>query len=260
MERADVNSFVERLDSWLIALVFAGAMFGCWAFGRRWGRRFSSETGEDPGTKFIDASMALLGLLLAFTFAIALGRYDQRRLAVVAESNAIGDFYTCASLLNEPYRSRLQNVIRNYAQDQLDKPHERLAGAEEKESTQRSLERFACMTNIASEAIAAGTPIANPLTFTLNNVTSSSASRLAMYQERLPWSIVLLLFLAAVAPAFLIGEKQGATLKVHRSGSISFIVLVSLVVFVILDLNQPHRGMIMVSQEPLARVIQSMGK
>jgi hypothetical protein len=254
-----VNSIVEGLDAWLIALVFAGAMFACWVLGRRWGRRFSSETVEDPGTKFIDASMALLGLLLAFTFAIALGRYDQRRLAVVAESNAIGDFYTCASLLKEPYRSRLQDVIRDYAQDQLDRPHVGLTAAE-KEATQRSLQRFARMTNIADEAIAAGTPIANPLTFTLNNLTSSNASRLAMYQERLPWSILLLLFLAAVAPAYLIGEKQGATLKVHRSGSISFIVLVSLVVFVILDLNQPHRGMIMVSQEPLARVIQSMSK
>ncbi len=256
----DVNSIVERLDSWLIALVFAGAMFGCWAFGRHWGRRFSSETGDDPGTKFTDASVALLGLLLAFTFAIALGRYDQRRLAVVAESNAIGDFYTCASLLKEPYRSRLQEVLREYAQDQLDSPHETLSGANEKMATQRSRERFARMTDIVNEAIAAGTPIALSLTNTLNNVTSSSASRLAMYQERLPWSIVVLLFLATVVPAFLIGEKQGASQKVHLSGSLSFSVLVALVVFVILDLNEPHRGLIVVSQDPLARVIQSMGK
>jgi hypothetical protein len=255
-----VDSIVEHLDAWLIALVFAGAMLGSWALGRRWGRRFSGETGEDPGTKFTDASMALLGLLLAFTFAIALGRYDQRRLAVVAESNAIGDFYTCASLLKEPYRSCLQDVIREYAQDQLDTPHETLTGADDKETTKRTLERFARMTNLVNKAIAEGTPIAMPLTNTLNNVTSSNASRLAMYQERLPWSIVLLLFLGSVIPAFLVGEKQGATQKVHLSGSISFIVLVTLVVFVILDLNQPHRGMIRVSQDPLARVIQSMSR
>jgi hypothetical protein len=255
-----VNNIVEDLDAWLIALIFAGAMFGCWACGRRWGRRFSGETGEDPGTKFIDASMALLGLLLAFTFAIALGKYDQRRLAVVAESNAIGYFYTCASLLKGTYRSELQDVIRDYAKDQLDIPHETLAGADEKEATTRTLKRFARMTKIVDEAIAAGTPIAVPLTNTLNNVTSSNAFRLAMYQEGLRWSIVLLLFLAAVAPAFLIGEKQGATQKAHLSGSISFIVIVALVVYVILDLNQPHRGMIRVSQDPLERVIQSMGK
>jgi hypothetical protein len=255
-----MDSITEQAEAWLIAAGFAFAMSGCWAFGRRWGRRFSGETGEDPGTKFIDASMALLGLLLAFTFAIALGRYDQRRLAVLAESNAIGDFYTCASLLKEPFRSSLQEVIRDHAQDQLDTPHETLTGADEKKATQRSQERFARMTAIVNEAIAAGTPLALPLTNTLNNVTSSNASRIAMYQERLPWPIVLLLLLASVVPAFLIGEKQGASQKVHATGSISFIVVVTLVVFVIVDLNQPHRGLIKVSQDSLARTVQSMSK
>ena len=47
---------------------------------------------------------------------MALGRHDQRRLAVIAESNAIGDYYTCASLLKEPQRNQLQSVIRDYAQ------------------------------------------------------------------------------------------------------------------------------------------------
>ena len=255
-----MENIIEQVEAWLIPAGFAVAMSGGWALGRLWGRRFSGETGEDPGTKFIDASTALLGLLLAFTFAIALGRYDQRRLAVVAESNAIGDFYTCASLLQEPFRSRLQDVIRDYAQEQLDTPHETLIGADEKRATQQSREKFARMTDITNEVIAAGTPIALSLTTDLNNVTSSNASRLAVYQERLPWSIVFLLFLASVVPAFLVGEKQSASQKVHASGTISFIVLVTLVVFVILDLNQPHSGIIKVSQDSLARAIQSMSK
>ena len=69
-----------------------------------------------------------------------------------------------------------------------------------------------------------------------------------------------LLFLVSVVPAFLIGEKQGASQKVHFSGSFTFIVLVTLVIFVTNDLNQPRRGVIRVSQRPLERVIQSMGK
>src|SRR4051812_37976359 len=150
----DVDRFVEGLDAWLIALIFALAMSGCWVLGRRWGRRFAGETGDDPGTKFTDASMALLGLLLAFTFAIALGRYDQRRLAVVAESNAIGDFYTCASLLKKPHRARLQEVIREYAQEQMDPVGRRLTEAEEKTATGRALEQFNRMTEIVNDMIA----------------------------------------------------------------------------------------------------------
>jgi Mg2+/citrate symporter len=255
-----MDSIITRADAWLIALAFAVAMLASWGLGWRRGRRFSPETGEDPGTKFIDGSVAILGLLLAFTFAMSLGRHDQRRLAVVAESNAIGDFYTCASLLKEPHRSKLQTVIRDYARNLLDTSHEPMREAEERKTIQRWLEMHGRMTEIVAEAIAGGTPIAVSLTDTLNNVTSSNASRLAAYWERLPWSIVLLLFLSSVAPSFLIGEKQGSSHKVHLLGSFSFIVLVTLVIFVTFDLNQPHRGLIRVSQDSLERVVHSMVK
>ena len=68
------------------------------------------------------------------------------------------------------------------------------------------------------------------------------------------------MLLSCVVPAFLIGEKQGASKKVHLSGTMSFIVLVTLVIFVTLDLNQPRGGLIRVSQDSLERVIQSMAK
>ena len=116
------------------------------------------------------------------------------------------------------------------------------------------------MTDLVAKAVDEGTPIALALTNTLNEVTSSNASRLAAFEEKLPWSIVVLLFLSSLVPAFLIGEKQGLSKKVHLSGSISFIGLVTLVIFVTLDLNQPRRGLIRVSQESLERVIQSMAK
>jgi hypothetical protein len=255
-----MDRFFHQIDAWLIALAFALAMLASWYLGWWYGKRKPLESGEDPGTKFIDGGLALLGLLLAFTFAIALGRYDQRRLAVVAESNAIGDFYTCASLLKEPHRSQLQKVIREYAQVQLNTPYEALPEKDEKMATGHSLELCARMTDIVAEAVAAGTPIAISLTDTLNNIASTNASRLAAYQERMPWSIVFLLLLGSVLPSFLIGEKQGELQKVHWSGSLSFIVLVPLVIFVTLDLNQPRSGLIRVTQGPLERAIQSMAK
>jgi len=250
----------EQIDAWLIALAFTVAMLGSWVLGWRRGRRIPLEPGEDPGTKFIDAGMALLGLLLAFTFSMALGRHDQRRLAVVAESNAIGDFYTCATLLKEPHRTNLQNLIRDYARHQLETPLETLPGPDEKWATQRNLEFYARMTDIVDKAITEGTPVVVPLTNTLNNLTSSNASRLAAFQERLPWSIVVLLFLSSIVPSYLIGHKQGESQKVHLSGSFSFIILVTLVIFVTFDLNQPRKGLIKVNQESMERVVRSMAK
>jgi hypothetical protein len=255
-----MDRIIESVDAWLIAVGLAVAMLACWCLGWWRGRRLPVEPGEDPETKFIDASMALLGLLLAFTFAMTLGWHNERRLAVVAESNAIGDFYTCASLLQEPRRSRLQQVIQEYARHELDTPQQSMPEADEKEATQGRWKMYARMTDLVDEAVRGGTPIALSLTNTLNNVSSSNASRVAAYQGRLPWSILLLLFLSSVVPSFLIGEKQGVSRKVHLSGSLSFIVLVTLVIFVTLDLNQPRSGLITVSQESLERVVQSMGR
>ena len=87
-----------QFDAWVAALAFFGAMLVSWFLGRQLGRRSPLESGDDPALKFTDASMAILGLLLAFSFSMALGKHDHRRLTVVDESNAIGDFYTCASL------------------------------------------------------------------------------------------------------------------------------------------------------------------
>jgi hypothetical protein len=253
-----MESLLEQLDAWVTALIFAVAMLAFWSIGWWWGRRSPPEPGEDPGTKFTDASMALLGLLLAFTFSMALGRHDQRRQTAVAESNAIGDFYTCATLLNEPNRSRLQDVVRDYARQKLDMA--RQPRLERERAIQECQEMHARMTGIAAEAIAGATPIAVPLTNTLNNLTSSHAANLAAYREKLPGIIVVLLLLGSVVPSFLIGLRQGESQKVHLSGTFCFIVLVALVIFVTLDLNQPARGLITVNQESLEQLAQSMAK
>jgi uncharacterized membrane protein len=254
-----MESMIGQIAAWVAALIFAVAMLVSWSIGWLLGRRLTAEPGEDPGTKFTDASMALLGLLLAFTFSMALGRHDQRRLAAVAESNAIGDFYTCATLLKEPIRSKLQTVLRDYARHRLDMAQKSGLETDKEKAIQRCQEMQARMTDIVAEAISAGTPIAVPLTNTLNNVTSATAAHHAANQELLPGIIVVLLLLGSVVPAFLMGLHQGVSHKAHLSGTFSFVVLVTLVTFVTLDLNQPARGLIRVNNESLERQIQSMG-
>jgi len=255
-----MGGFVERIAPLLMALVFLAAMLAAWGTGWRKGRRAKLEPGEDPEIKFTDAALALLGLLLAFTFSMSLGRHDQRRAMAIAESNAIGDFYTCASLLKEPNRSQLQDVVRQYVQDKLDMARRVRSESELEEKLQGFQKMHARMTAIVAEALFAGTPIAVPLTNTLNNVTSADASRLEAFRERLPWSIVVLLFLGAIVPAFLMGLQQARSSRPHLSGTVCFIFMVTLVICVTLDLNQPGRGTIMVSQEPFERLLQSMDR
>ena len=111
----------DDVDAWSMASIVAVGMVVSWLAGRSIGHRLRLETeGKAAVSKFLDASLAVLGLLLAFTFSTALVKHDQRRLMVVADSNAIGDFYTCASLLKEPLRTRLRRVIHDYAALRID--------------------------------------------------------------------------------------------------------------------------------------------
>jgi len=251
--------FVEHVHPMLLAPGFLVAMLAAWGIGVWTGRRSKDdETRGDPGVKFTDAALALLGLLLAFTFSMSLGRHEQRRAMVVAESNAIGDFYTCASLLKEPTRSRLQTVIREYAQHKRDASRNLRTEQDIDKELHWYQQAHGRMTVLVSEALVDGTPIAVSLANTLNNVTSTDATRLAAYRDRLPWIIVLLLFVGAIVPTFLMGLQQAPSTRPHVSGTICFLLMVTMVVFVTLDLNQPQRGTITVSQEPLQRLTQTM--
>jgi hypothetical protein len=116
------------------------------------------------------------------------------------------------------------------------------------------------MTELVRQALVAGTPIAVSLTNTLNAVTSNHASRLAAIKDRLPTNIVWLLLISAVICSMLVGREQGASDRADLAGTICFIVLVSFAVYVTLDLNQPERGLITVSQEPMQRLLTSIAK
>jgi hypothetical protein len=88
-------------------------------------------------------------------------------------------------------------------------------------------------------------------------VTSNHAARLAAIRDRLPLSILLLLALAAVISMAIVGMQQSMARELNPGATLGFAVLVSLVIWIILDLNQPQQGWIRVSQEPLERLLNS---
>ena len=250
----DLDQIVAQVDIHVVAMTLGVAMLAAWQIGRHMGGRLQGKDGIKP-SKFDDASIGLLGLLLAFSFGTSIAKHDQRQVAVVQDANAIGDFYACASLLKEPSRTQLQTAIRRYAQLRLDVAGGRARDVEE------PLAEFGRMhdemTALVGKAINDGTPIAMLLANTLNSVTSNQASRLAAYRDRLPTSIVFLLYSCAIVSALLIGREQGVDGSTDVAGTVCFIVLVSIAVYVTLDLNRPESGRIRVSQEPIEQLLSA---
>jgi hypothetical protein len=257
-----INNFLAMVDAWVLSLGLALLMAGAWFFGLRMGRYRRAAGRDDAGAgKVEDASLAILGLLLAFTFAMAITKHEQRRAMVLADSNAIGDFYSAADVLPEPTRRNLQQVIRDYVTLRLKAAEQAVSD----EQLEQFLQQFGTMHNRMSELVRDAvnatppTPVANMLVLTLNGLTSAHAARLMAAKDRLPGSVVILLTFASITCAALVGRQQGTAGRADMLATGVMILLVCLMVLVTLDLNQPRRGTIRVSQEPLHRLLDSMG-
>ena len=66
-------------------------------------------------TAITAGALGVLALLMAFTFAMAVSRFDVRKQLVLNEANAIGSTYLRARLLPAPHKTEIADLLRRYA-------------------------------------------------------------------------------------------------------------------------------------------------
>ena len=110
-----------RLSSFELGLMLFAAVVGTTCLGLLLGRRMRhhSETLREPLAAMHTALLGLVGLILAFGLALAVGRYETRRTALVDESNTIGTTYLRAQTLAEPVRTPSLETLRRYTDNSI---------------------------------------------------------------------------------------------------------------------------------------------
>ena len=93
-----------------IVLIAGAAEVGAW-LGER--SRRAADGIPETGT-LAGAALGLLALLLAFSFSLALSRYDARRNWVLEEANAIGSTANFTLMLQEPAQKPILDLLRAY--------------------------------------------------------------------------------------------------------------------------------------------------
>ena len=96
--------------------LFAGIM-ACLEAGYRLGRKNFAKNGDATyeGIGAIEAALlALLGLLLGFSFATATTRLETRHNLIVKEANAIGTAYLRLDLLPATEQPEMRRLLREY--------------------------------------------------------------------------------------------------------------------------------------------------
>ena len=105
-----------RLTSFELGLVLFAIVLGTTLAGALVGKRLRthSETLREPFGVIQAALLGLVALILAFGLTMAVGRYDNRRAAVVDDANAIHTTYLRAQTLREPVRTRSLKLLVRY--------------------------------------------------------------------------------------------------------------------------------------------------
>ena len=102
-----------------IFLIGLGAILVAIELGHWLGVRGGGETAGNVST-LEGAVIGLLALILGFTFAMSLSRFETRRDAILTEANAIGTTALRARLLPEAHRKEVLGLLRDYVNVRLD--------------------------------------------------------------------------------------------------------------------------------------------
>jgi hypothetical protein len=252
-----MGEYLYDVNSGLIAAVLFVSMAAAIELGYRIGGRkkpFANEAAREHINGIQGSILGILALLLGFTFSLALQRFDSRSEGVVDEANAIGTAYLRVQLLPQAMRQEIQGRFRDYVDLRIQESSMTPAASAERDAL------LAKTTNLqtalwadARQGIAADPNIYAPALFveSVNQLIDSFGKRTAALNRHVPEVVLLLLFATFLMAGGIVGFSSG--IAGHRPSLVSYmmVALIVVLVFIILDLDRPRRGLIQVSQSSM---------
>jgi hypothetical protein len=258
-----VADILYTMPAWLIGLAFFVVML----VASESGFRLASESrikGFEETKKRISAVetsvLGVLGLLLGFTLAMAVSRFDTRRVLVLDEANAIGTSYWRSQVLPAPEGPEITNLLREYVDAKLhyfdagiDAGHLELARERTAQLQKELWSRAAASAQRDPRSVPAGL-----LLQSLNQTFDLESSRWTALNVHVPDGVLWVDMLVGVLAAFLVGYNFGVTGHHHFISTWVLVVCIAAVMAVTIDLDQPLHGLIRVGQQPLIDVQQQV--
>ena len=206
------------------------------------GRRFKARTGLEPSATIENADFALFGLLLAFTFSGAIGRFDEHRSLATDELNAIDTAYHRLDLLPPETQPPIRQLFRDYVTSRLNQ-YETSDHSVSAES--RRLQEEIWKESVAAASMSQPNPNSATLVLlpALNNMLDITNTRRNAFNMHPPDAVFLLLLFLSCLCAFIAGLviKPGQNNWLHM---VTFAAIVSLTIGAIFDIEYPHHGLI----------------
>ncbi len=200
------------------------------------------------------ASLTLLGLIIAFSFSMAVTRYDQRKNYEEEEANAIGTEYVRIDLLPAEDGAALRATMAKYLDDHIEfyrDRDERDVGRVDQDTAKLQGELWAA---IARNAAKQQTPIMALVVGGMNDVLNAQGYTQAAWWNRIPLGAWGLMLLTAISCNLLLGYGE------HRTSGIAMVlpIIVAISFFLIADIDNPRAGVIRVPPHNLMTLQHSL--
>ncbi|HEX8815602.1 MAG TPA: hypothetical protein VF753_08885 [Terriglobales bacterium] len=212
---------------------------------------------RDDLNLILGASLTLLGLIIGFTFSMAVSRYDQRKNLEEEEANAIGTEYLRLELLPGDNTPNLKEQLRKYLEERI--LFYTLNGEDLALVNQRTDKLQADLwAGVRGPAMAQPTPMAALVVSGMNDVLNSSGYTQAAWWNRIPAAAWIMMGAIAVFCNVLLGYGARGQSKMAGVLFTTLPLIVSISFFLIADIDSPRRGVIRVVPRNLLSLADSL--
>jgi hypothetical protein len=242
----------------LLILVVSLSTFWISSSVGAWLRKRTRNLNEDDREDFkfvLGGTLTLLGLIIGFTFSMAVSRYDQRKNLEQQEANAIGTEYDRADLLPPADAAKVRALLKSY----LDRRISSYTSQNEQRPRQIVAENARLQTEmwlaVSTSAAAQPSPVTALSVAGMNEVLDRQGDAQAARRNRIPLAAWILVIMMSIFCNLLMGYG------VLGKSSFLFLVLpiaLSISLLLIADIDSPSRGVIRVQPQNLEALAESL--
>jgi len=236
-------------DTLLKVICIGGVMLFLLETGRRIGKHSMvvDPSGAHQGLGPVEAAVfGLMGLIIALSFSGAALRFDQRRMLIIDETNAIGTAYLRVDLLPDASQPAIRSYFHDYLEARIElyrniSDKNKVAELEQKAvSIQMKIWKASVVACRESDNISASMLLLPAL----NSMIDIYSTRTAIRQIHQP----NIIFIVMILLAFVCSLIAGFGMSIRKSRSwihlIGFILVMLITIIVIIDLEYPRVGFI----------------
>lgn len=243
------HSFLFDSSAISIVIVLFFIMIISILIGFKVGKNSKKASSDDSGIQ--SSLLGLLALLIAFTFSMASSRFESRKSTVIAEANCIGTAILRADIYPDSIKNAFKNDFKNYLNARIayfeSKRNDSIINASQIQtdaSTKKLWARASFYAKNKDYFIQS-----NMMLPALNEMFDNATTTNKLYGSGVPESIIYLLLFFSIIISFYIGYSSGHSKKIDAIYLSGFCFLTCVVIFIILDLDRPQRGVINMHNE-----------